>query len=1267
MLTGSLSFVATAKGNFVQTLALLLLCCMSAPIGVCWCEVAHAQIPVGGRSSTGQPNTAKGTTANTYHAYPLTHVDVGGVESLLREILNQQQENYRLVVNSEANQLLLQGTPDSQQIAVELVRLVDRPTELIADEKRGSITNESYPSQHPLGTLSPHSVSLKQMGAAQVAERLHALLGNSLQGHVNSEYGSEYYSWRTNTEAKDTPAKGTINFDVNHQLATVHGSAKTVPQMIRLLSVLDQEPPSSGALKVLRVRSEATILISQTADRLQRLPVSYAESSQTSTATAFPSLLHRHFNSLLFTAEPAKEAEAKLPSDRHTQFADYQAEQDHTSIVAAQFELEAVASEGEDVDTEQTASGKLLRQLGLDVDIEVLPDLDVVILRGRDDEVERVADIIREIERIADEVEAQTHIVALKHTNSGALAKLIQSTSTTLLRGRQGRATVISLDTPNALLLIGWGEALVAIQELIDKLDRPAAADAQMQIFHLQHANVTQVGRSVNQLFSSKSGLAPTVNAVVDLRSNSLIVHAAPRDMLTVAKLIEQLDVAQTAASEQVRIFKLTHTLASDLSSTITSAVNSVRGTSSSKSAILELLAVDAEGERIIKSGILDHVTITPNTQTNTLVVTAPAESMDLVAALIKQLDQPTSTAQIKVFRIINGDANSMVLMLRSLLPTQTGNNTRPQLAGSEGETSLAPLRFSVERRTNSIIAAGSTGDLRIVEALLMRLDEHEMKRRRNTIYRLRNAPSVDVARAINTFLVSEQRIQRLAPGELSPFQMIESEVVVVPEPVSNSLIISATTRFYEDIMDLVQQLDAQPPQVMIQVLIAEVSLGDVDEFGVELGLQDSVLFDRSLLGELVTTTNTVTSSTAAGVVTNTNEIIQGATNIPGFMFNNKGPLGNSGSDQSLNGSGRVGSQGISSFSVGRINDELGFGGLVLSASSQSVSVLIRALQESRRLEVLSRPQIMTLDNQPAFVQVGQRVPYITESQLTNFGRVNQVELIDVGLILGVTPRISPEGMVVMEIDAEKSLVGPEDEGIPIAISPTGEAINSPKIDITTAQTTVSAASGETIILGGLITKRSKNVHRRVPFLADIPLLGDLFRYDLVETRRTELLIILTPRVILGPKDQERLRQVESARMNWCAADVHSLLGEGLHDEVGFPDQHSQVPIIFPDKNPRGLFDTVPLESQTPVGTSGMLPVDELVPPTDRSSFPTDASAPLSAEPLANSNVVPTQWQADSKIQANAYSNLPKTDVPLAFEKGPAENKRWNPLGWLRK
>ena len=133
---------------------------------------------------------------------------------------------------------------------------------------------------------------------------------------------------------------------------------------------------------------------------------------------------------------------------------------------------------------------------------------------------------------------------------------------------------------------------------------------------------------------------------------------------------------------------------------------------------------------------------------------------------------------------------------------------------------------------------------MRIVEALLLRLDQTTDQQRKSTVIQLKNAPAVDVASAINQFLLNRRQIEQAAPGQSNPFQEIEREVVVVPEPVANKLILAATPRFYDEIKALIDKLDEQPLQVMIQVLIAEVSLNHVKEFGVELGVQSSVLFD---------------------------------------------------------------------------------------------------------------------------------------------------------------------------------------------------------------------------------------------------------------------------------------------------------------------------------------------------------------------------------------------------------------------------------------
>jgi len=370
--------------------------------------------------------------------------------------------------------------------------------------------------------------------------------------------------------------------------------------------------------------------------------------------------------------------------------------------------------------------------------------------------------------------------------------------------------------------------------------------------------------------------------------------------------------------------------------------------------------------------------------------------------------------------------------------------------------------------------------------------------------------------------------------------------------------------------MELVEKVDAQPPQVLIQVLIATVTLANTDQFGVELGLQDAVLFNRSLLGNIVTTTNTTYN--ALGTPTSQNQQIVSATYTPGFAFTSQ-PLGQS-SDPAT--AGTVGAQGLSTFGLGRTNNDLGFGGFVLSAASENVSVLIRALQECRRLEILSRPQVMTLDNQPAFIQVGQRVPRVTGTSTTTTGQNFSVTLENVGLILGVTPRISPDGLVVMAIDAEKSEVGPEIEGIPVSISATGQVIRQPRINLTMAQTTVSAISGQTVVLGGLITKSKSEFHRKVPWLGDIPVVGRLFRYDGTVGKKTELLIIMTPHIVRNEADIDAIKRTESARMHWCLADVLNVHGKNDPRARTEDWGEGETAVIYPDLDPSAQMRSMP-------------------------------------------------------------------------------------------
>jgi len=824
------------------------------------------------------------------------------------------------------------------------------------------------------------------------------------------------------------------------------------------------------------------------------------------------------------------------------------------------------------------------------VQVQLLEGLDVLVIRGLRRDVEQVLSVIQQIEELARVTEPVIEIYSLRYVDCEAVAALVQQLYTAIYEPRQGIVSVTALVKPNALLLIGPRGNVDKVLDLVRKLDKPVPPETQFRVFRLKHASAETVQGQIQQFYAQRGGLGVRVIVTSDFRSNSLVVMARPRDMVEIAALIERLDTDTSEAEHEIRVFKLQNTLAEDLAPIIQAAIGAGLGPARApgqaaqpagqpavagqageiKSTILSFVTVDAQGRRLLKSGILTGVRITADARSNSLVVSAPSQNMPLLEALIKQLDVlPAAEAQIKVFTIVNGDASSLAEMLQALFGAAQVGGAAPggvqlQNVAVQGESSIVPLRFAVDVRTNSIIAVGTPGFLTVVEAILLRLDEADVRARKSLVYRLRNAPASDVANALNEFLRSERQVQQVAPGLVSAFEQIEREVVVVPEIVSNSLIVSATPRFYDEIVRLIEDLDKRPPMVLIQVLIAEVALNNVDEFGVELGLQDSILFDRSVLSNVVTRSITTTAPT--GVQTTTQEII--SANIePGFNFNNQ-PLGNSGASKALQHADVIGTQGLSHFGVGRLNSELGFGGLVLSASSESVSILIRALKDSRRMDILARPQLMTLDNQPAFIQVGQEVPTIRGVTINETGQVNNVDYASVGLILGVTPRISPDGLVVMEIDAVKSEVGPEAEGIPISISATGEVIRSPRINTTRAQTTVSALNGQTIVLGGLITRTSAKIHRRVPVLSDIPVVGNLFRYDNVTTKRTELLIIMTPHIVNNEQDADRVRQMEAARMSWCLGDVVAIHGDaglrGRGDDWG----DDEVPTIYPDLSP---------------------------------------------------------------------------------------------------
>jgi general secretion pathway protein D len=800
-----------------------------------------------------------------------------------------------------------------------------------------------------------------------------------------------------------------------------------------------------------------------------------------------------------------------------------------------------------------------------DTQIQFVPELGIIIVRGPRRDAQRVLEVIRQIEAQSALTQPEVEVYPLRHLNSAAAAALLTQLYTDVLAARQGEVLITPLDQPNALLLIGRREALANALAVVEKLDQPLDTTSRLQVFRLTHTSAVDAEQTIRNFFVDRPGvgddvrpgLGTRVRILADYRTNSLIVGASPRDLVEVSTLLRQLDVEKAPAQNEIKVFPLRNSLAVDLAPVLQTAINGEgeappADNITRPSTSLSILSLDPRTGGVLDSGILAGVVVAADANANAIIVRGPSTSMALIGELIRQLDQvPGVESLVKVFTIENGDATQLSNALQQLFAQATNQGVgQANLAGLAPATaatvsSLVNLRFSVDTRTNSIIASGSASDLEVVESILLRLDTTGFAERITEVIWLRHQSAPEIATAIQAYVAaraqSPTRIQQYQQG-LGPFDLVDRDLIVVAEPISNSLLLSVSPRLYQDVRRLIESLDRRPPMVLIKVVLAEVELRDVFELGGELGLQDSLLFDR-------------------GRALNP----PGLAGVPGFNFNNAGTP-----NVSAVAPGDIGSRAVSTFGLGTSSAAAGYGGFVLSAASESFNLLLRALQDAGRAQILSRPQIMTVDNKEGLVQVGQQVARISglSQQGIGLAPILQVTDINIGLILNVLPRVGADGLISMQIRAERSSIDDPNAGTPIGTDAAGNIIRIPDINTTNAESTITAYSGQTVVFGGLIQKERFNQSRRIPYLADIPLIGVMFRFDRESEVRRELLIIMTPMLITGDEDLEYVKQTESSRMSYCLADVVEMHGDvGLSGGYGLWGP-AVGPTIYPDLHP---------------------------------------------------------------------------------------------------
>ncbi len=292
-------------------------------------------------------------------------------------------------------------------------------------------------------------------------------------------------------------------------------------------------------------------------------------------------------------------------------------------------------------------------------------------------------------------------------------------------------------------------------------------------------------------------------------------------------------------------------------------------------------------------------------------------------------------------------------------------------------------------------------------------------------------------------------------PASTSP-DLSGQGVRVVAEPDTNSLVILATPREYADMARVLEGLDLVPRQVLMEVLVAEVTLTDDFEFGVEYALAKGGFGPPPAEGDNA-------DEPAAGTAL--------ATLASGFT--------------SIVDAGR------------------------------DFRVFVKALMQDARVKVLSSPHLLAVDNRPARIRVGSEQPVATGTVVSREAdaTTTTIEFKEVGRILTIVPRVSSEGLVNLQVRVEVSDVG---ERVVVGRQ-SFDAFN-----VREAETAAVLHDGQTLVIGGIITDNRRRSRIGIPLLMDVPVLGPLFRTDFERSNRTELVILITPRVIHDRRQGDR-------------------------------------------------------------------------------------------------------------------------------------------------
>ncbi len=444
---------------------------------------------------------------------------------------------------------------------------------------------------------------------------------------------------------------------------------------------------------------------------------------------------------------------------------------------------------------------------------------------------------------------------------------------------------------------------------------------------------------------------------------------------------------------------------------------------------------------------------------TNTLIITDHAGNIARLLNIIRGVDRPDSD-ELEIIPLKHASASELVRILNSL-------NT-----GGTAKDASKKVKLAADDRTNSILVTGARASRLKIRATIGYLDTPLEDGGGNThVIYLKYAKAENLVKILTglkdqgakTGGTGGVRGKKTAPVKVTSGSVISQNAIIQGDEETNALIITADTNTVKNLKAVIRQLDIRRAQVLIEAIIAEITLVKEKALGV------------GLVADGTGAANPAAISNFAGIDDVLLSIIGGTaiTSVPAGL-------------------------------------SVGLGGT--TSSGARYGLLLTALQNDINSNILSTPNITTLDNEEAELIVGQNIPFVTGS-FTGTGSNNPsnpfqtIERQDVGLTLKVTPQINEGDTVKMVIEQETSSVIPGTEEIGIATRKRS------------VKTTVLVDDGGILVLGGLIQDEVSDSESKIPLLGDIPVIGFLFRSQKTTKTKANLMVFIRPSILRDNKD----------------------------------------------------------------------------------------------------------------------------------------------------